>query len=100
MGKVIGGVAAIPHDAIDSFIERALLRVDNPTITRDSLNAYLDDALTNLKQVRAEYDMLKAERDRMHPVVEAALDCWSTMCRDNADIRLYDAVQAYRKGAP
>ena len=54
---VIAGVHRISHEAIDLFVECAEAWLDeHETARTDDAQAYLVDAVTNLRQARAEYD--------------------------------------------
>jgi len=71
---VIDGVSRIPLDAIDAFIERCTELLDTCETNEEPFvpSAYLDDAIVNLRQVRAEQRVTQVEIERCRLLIETS----------------------------
>ena len=73
---VIAGVARISHEAIEDFVRRADEYLDSKAERGDDFTAvsFLDDAVANLRQLLAEYAIVKCERDDLRAATIGEVD--------------------------
>jgi hypothetical protein len=93
--EVISGVARIPHEAIEDFVRRADEYLERKAERGDdfSVVSLLDDAVANLRQLLAEYAIVKRERDDLRAAAIGEVDGFIVGASDELD----RSEEAYRQ---